>query len=141
MQPGIQSTGPDNPFAIRAGRGGMQFLIDRDFVVRDIYGGRAVAYKTTFHPRSPDYGRNIATFLQLEDKYGFNPEKGKTQMFTALQAAGWTIGTDGFWHDPSGDLFVWKLLRRTQDQRLQLGGYYEQIAQGLNFNALVLGGW
>src|SRR3990172_1330697 len=139
MNPAIQSTGPDNPFAIRAVREGMQFLIDRDFVVRDIYGGRAVAYKTTSHPRSPDYGRNIATFLQLEDKYAFNPEKGKTQIFTALQAAGWTIGTDGFWHDPSGDLFVWKLLRRTQDQRLHLGGYYEQIAKGLNFNVLVIG--
>jgi len=140
MNPAIQAAGfPDNPFALRAVRESMQFLIDRDFVVRDIYGGRAVPFKTTFHPRSPDYGRNIATFLQLEDQYAFNPEKGKTQMFTALQAAGWTIGTDGFWHDPSGDLFVWKLLRRTQDQRLLLGGYYEQIAKGLNFNVQVIG--
>lgn len=139
MNPAIQTTGPANPFAIRAVRESMQYLIDRDFIVRDIYGGTAIPYKTPFHPRSPDYGRNIADFLKLEDRYAFNPEKGKTQMFTALQAAGWTIAADGFWHDPSGQLVTIKGLKRVQDQRLQLGGYYEQILGGLNFNVQGIG--
>ena len=140
MNPVVQAAGfPDNPFAIRAVREAMHYLIDKDFIVRDIYGGTAVPFKTLWHPRSPDYGRGIADLFQFEDKYAFSPEKGKTQMFTALQAAGWAIGTDGFWHDPSGDLAIIKGAKRIQDQRFQMGGYYEALLTGLNFKTAGFG--
>jgi peptide/nickel transport system substrate-binding protein len=139
LNPAVQSTGPDNPFAIREVREAMQYMIDRDFVVREIYSGFAMPFKTTFHPRSPDYGRGISDFLKLEDKYAYNPDTGRTQMFNALQAANYAIGTDGYWHDPSGELIVIKGLRRIQDERLLLGTYYGNVLRGLSFNVQDIG--
>lgn len=136
MNPAVQSVGPENPFAIRAVRESMQYLIDRDFIVREIYGGRSTVYRTPFHPLSPDYARGIADFLVIEDQYAFDPAKGKQQMFAALEGAGWTIGTDGFWHDSNGDLVVITGLIRTQDERLQMGRYYSDLLRGLNFNVV-----
>ena len=130
---------PRNPFTIRAVREAMQYLVDRDFVVRDIYAGFATPFRTPWHPRSPDYGRAIADLLKLEDQYAFDPGKGKTQMFAALTAAGWDVGTDNFWHDPEGRLVTIKILKRIQDERLQLGGYYGNLLRGLNFNVLEIG--
>lgn len=136
---------PRNPFTLRAVREAMQFLIDRDFVVRDIYGGFAMPYRTTFHPRSPDYGRGIADFLKLEDTYAFNPEKGRDQMFTALETAQWTIrssadpGCQNVWHDPQNRCVTLKILKRVQDERLNLGAYYGSILRGLSFKVEEIG--
>jgi len=142
---------PRNPFAVRAVREAMHYLIDRDFVVREIYAGFAIPYRTVWHPRSPDYGRAIDDLLKLEDKYAFDPEKGKDQMFTALEAAGWSIqqGTDaggrtcplttGCWRDPEGRVVTLKIMKRVQDERLQLGTYYANILRGLNFKVEEIG--
>jgi peptide/nickel transport system substrate-binding protein len=136
---------PRNPFFVREVRQAMQYLIDRDFIVRDIYGGFATQFRTTWHPRSADYGRAIADLLRLEDQYAFDPERGKTQITQALTALGWRIatgtdarGTDcpiagGCWRDPENRIPTIRILKRIQDERLQLGGYYGNILRGLNF--------
>ncbi|MGQ0796424.1 MAG: ABC transporter substrate-binding protein [Methanobacteriota archaeon] len=136
---------PRNPFFVREVREAMQYLVDRDFIVRDIYGGFATPFATTWHPKSADYGRAIADLLKLEDRFAFNPEKGKSQITTALQSRGWTIqsgtdarGTDcpiagGCWRDPENRIPTIRILKRTQDERLQLGAYYGNILRGLNF--------
>ncbi len=124
----------ENPFAIDAVRASMQLLIDREFITREIWGGFAIARGgVNFHPKSPDYGRGIADFLQLEEKWSFDPQAGKEMMFTALEDAGWSIGTDNLWHDSQGNLVTIVGQIRTQDERLQMGAYYANIFRGLNF--------
>ena len=130
---------PRNPFAIRAVREAMQYLIDRDYVVSNLFGGFGIPYQTTWHPMSPDYGRNIANLRVLEYRYAYNPGRGQQQMFDALTAAGWYVDTDNFWHDPQGRLVTVKILERTQDERLQMGTYYGDILRGLNFSVQEIG--
>ena len=125
----------ENPFAIDAVRASMKLLIDSEFITREIWGGFAIARGgVNFHPKSPDYGRGIADFLQLEEKWAFNPQAGKAMMFTALENAGWSIGTDNLWHDSGGRLVTIVGQIRTQDERLQMGAYYAELLRGLNFN-------
>ena len=142
---------PRNPFFVREVREAMQYLIDRDFIVRDIYGGFATPFQTTWHPKSADYGRAIADLLKLEDRYAFDPEKGKDQITAALQSRNWTIqtgtdvrGTDcpitgGCWRDPEGRIPTIRILKRIQDERFQLGTYYGNILRGLNFRVAETG--
>ncbi len=124
----------ENPFSIDAVRASMQLLIDSDFIAREIWGGFAIARGgVNYHPKSPDYGRGIADFLKLEEQWAFNPQAGKDMMFTALEANGFSIGTDGLWRDPSGNTVVIRGLIRTQDERLQMGAYYADLLRGLGF--------
>ena len=130
-------TFPRNPFAIRAVREGMQYMIDRDFIVRDIWGGFAVPFRTMFHPRSPDYSRYIVDFARFENAYAFDPNQGRAQIDQALLAAGWTKPAGGQWHDPEGRLVTITGLVRTQDERLQMGRYYGTVLEGLGFDVFL----
>lgn len=135
MNPSKQAAGfPQNPFAIDGVRASMQLLIDRDFIVREIWGGFAMAHKSPmWHPRSAEYGRGIADWLPLEEQWAYNPERGAQMMNDALVAAGWSKGTDGLWRDANGVKAVIKGLIRTQDERLQMGAYYAELLRGLGF--------
>ncbi|HKZ63845.1 MAG TPA: ABC transporter substrate-binding protein [Thermoplasmata archaeon] len=130
---------PRNPFAIQEIREAMQWLVDRDFVVREIYGGFAIPFRTPFHPRSPDYGRAIVDMMQLEDYYAYDPVRAQSIIVNALQKAGWFISNDGFWHDPADCLVTVKILRRTQDERFQLGAYYGTLLSQIGFNVQLIG--
>lgn len=124
---------PRNPFAIQEVREAMNWVIDRDFIVREVYGGFAVPRFTILHPRSAEYGRAIADILPLEEKYAYDPARGKDQIFAALTGAGWSIGADGFWHDPEGRLVTIIGQIRIEDERIFLGAYYADVLEGLNF--------
>lgn len=135
MNPSRQAAGfPQNPFAIDGVRASMQLLIDRDFIVREIWGGFAMAHNSPmWHPRSAEYGRGIADWLPLEEQWAYNPERGAQMMNDALIAAGWSKGTDGLWRDADGVKAVIRGLIRTQDERLVMGAYYAELLRGLGF--------
>lgn len=141
MNPATQQAQyPENPFKFSGVRSAMQMIIDRDFIVREIYGGNAIPRDVPFHPKTTDYGRNIASFLPLAESWAFNPQAGKALLFDTLEAAGWSIGTDDLWHDSNGDLATIKMLIRTQDERLQMGGYYADLMRGLQFDVTEIRG-
>ncbi|MEE9182529.1 MAG: ABC transporter substrate-binding protein, partial [candidate division NC10 bacterium] len=125
---------PENPFAIDEVRAAMQLLIDREFIVREVWRSFALPQETMWHPHSPNYGRGIADFLLLEERWTFDPHRGRTMMFEALEAHGWAKGADGFWHDSTGRLVTIRGIIRRIDERVQMGRYYADLFRGLNFD-------
>ena len=129
---------PRNPFALREVREGLQFLINRTYIVETIFEGRALPMQTLWHPTSSDFERSRSDLSLIESMYPYDPVLGEQQVTAALLAAGWsTVG--GQWNDPEGRLVTVKLLERIQDERLQMGAYYGQILRGIGFDVQEIG--
>lgn len=63
-----------NPFSVPRIREAMNWLIDRDYIVDEIYGGLAVPKFFPITAAFPDYARYAAAAKTLELKYAHNPE-------------------------------------------------------------------
>lgn len=132
MNPIPQQTG-FNPFTIKEVREGVQWLVDRELIAREIYAGFAVPFYGPFHPKQADYGRFIDEIVLIEDKYANNPAKAREQITAALTAAGASLDTNGKWRDPDNNLIEIVIWMRIEDERLQEGQYLASLLDGLGF--------
>ena len=124
-----------NPFSIQKVREAMQYLVDRDLIIREIEGGAAIPHVVPFLTKSADYGRFIETAVQLEDKYRPNPALAKTMITEGMQAAGATLDANGKWHDSQGRLVEVVVWSRVEDSRLLIGRYVSNLLDGMGFTA------
>lgn len=120
-----------NPFAIRKVREAMNWLIDREYIVEEIYGGFAVPMYTTYHPKSPDYARNAAYMARLEEEYSHNPEKAERVIEKALREEGCTK-VNGKWYYENEPIKVTVEIR-TEDLRKDIGEYVAGLLEGVGF--------
>jgi peptide/nickel transport system substrate-binding protein len=95
LNPAPAPDGRLNPFAIREVRQAMQYLVDRDFIARDIFRGRAAPMATHLSPREFDF----VTIHDLDrgSGIGFDPEFARRQISDAMTDAGAEL-VDGRWH-------------------------------------------
>ena len=75
-----QSTGKVNPFSEAKAREAMNWLVDRDYINREVYNGGALAKFWSIITNMPDYTKMAETVRRLEAKYAYNPDLAKTQM-------------------------------------------------------------
>jgi peptide/nickel transport system substrate-binding protein len=125
-----------NPFGNRKVREAMNMLIDRNYVVQEIYGGLANPKLTTLNSAFPDYARYIATARALEAEYAYSPEKAKEIIDAEMTAMGATLGADGKWMFKVGeeDLPVTIIMIiRTEDERTQIGDYVASQLETIGF--------
>jgi peptide/nickel transport system substrate-binding protein len=125
-----------NPFGNRKVREALNMLIDRNYVVQEIYGGLANPKLTTLNSAFPDYARYVATARALEAKYAYNPEKAKELIDAEMTAMGATQGADGKWMFKVGeeDLPVTIIMIiRTEDERRQIGDYVASQLETIGF--------
>lgn len=132
MNPIEQVTG-FNPFTIPEVREGVQWLVDRDLIAREIYAGFATPYIGPYHPKSADFGRFIGDIIKLEDKYVNDPARAKDQITTALTAAGASTNAAGKWLDSDGNLIQLTIWARIEDERLIEGQYIADLLDGMGF--------
>src|SRR5438552_1760745 len=81
------STTPDgvgNPFTHREIREAMNWLVDRDFISKEIAGGSQFPHITLENRLNPEYGRDPVFMSELERKYAFNPALGSQMIAQAL---------------------------------------------------------
>ncbi len=117
------SVGGFNPFAIREVREAMHWLIDRDYIVEQIFGGHAVTYTAPYHPLQPDYLRDIVFNQALDRQYSYDPAKARQVIFAALGAvSGMAFAADGKWYYQGAPLTVVFIIR-VEDRRLDIGNY------------------
>ncbi len=122
-----------NPFQIREVREAMQWLIDRDFIVDQIFGGYAVPFISPPHPLQPEYLRQIVFFQNLDRQYTYQPQRAREAIFAALQQVpGMAFGADGKWSYQGAPLTV-TIVIRTEDRRLDIGNYVADQLEGLGF--------
>jgi len=85
--PFFPGSGKLNPFAIHAVREAMNWAVDRDYIVGEIYGGMAYARYTCIGTKTGDYiNRYPALMKQMESKYDYDFAKADAAIEAAMLA-------------------------------------------------------
>ncbi len=113
LNPAPAPSGQLNPFSIREVRQALQFLVDREFIARDIYQGMAMPMLSHVSPQDFDY----LTVYDIEQSWGiaYDPEYGRELIAEAMQTAG-AKRVDGVWHYGGQPIRI-RLIGRVEDER------------------------
>ena len=124
-----------NPFSNRKIREALNWLIDRDFINQEIYGGGSLPKYTVLSTQLVDYTNVIDTARGVEALYSYNPDRAKEQISAEMEAMGFTMGTDGKWEingAPMEPLIF--LIRNDGDgTRLPIGDYVANQLETVGF--------
>lgn len=120
-----------NPFAVPAIREAMNYLINRDYIVQEIFGGLAVPRYTAFNTSVPDYAKNADLVRAIELKYAYNPDKAKEIITAEMEKLGATL-EGGKWMY-NGEQVTLIFLIRPEDERKAIGDYIATELEKLGF--------
>ncbi len=124
-----------NPFSNHKIREAVNWLIDRNFVNQEIYGGGALPKFTPLTTQLVDYTGVIDVARGLEAYYAYNPDKAKQVISDEMTGMGATMGTDGKWQFNGADINVEFLIRNDGDHtRLPLGDYVAGQLETVGFS-------
>jgi ABC-type transport system substrate-binding protein len=117
LNPAPAPEGELNPFSIPEVRQAMQYLINREFITRDIYQGFGQPMVTHVGPSDPDF----LTIYDIDRGSGivYDPELGRELIAEAMTAAGAEL-VDGKWHY-NGELIRLRFIARVEDERREIG--------------------
>ncbi len=131
MNPSEFADGRLNPFADAKVREAMHWLIDRSYVVQEIYKGLAIPRFTALTTVFPDYARYADIMRQIEAKYAYNPDKANEVIGAEMTAMG-AEKVDGkytFKGKPVSLIFI----IRTEDNRHPIGDYVAGQLESIGF--------
>ncbi|MBS3750146.1 MAG: hypothetical protein KGY39_01430 [Anaerolineales bacterium] len=111
-----------NPFANKKIREAMNWLVDRDFIAEEIYGGLSKPRYTALNTAFPDYAKVAGVAAKIETKYAYDLEKAKEVIATEMEDMGATMGPDGFYQYNDETVAI-DFLIRTEDERRDIGDY------------------
>jgi peptide/nickel transport system substrate-binding protein len=120
-----------NPFANQKIREAFQWLVDRDYIAQEIYGGLARPKYTCLTTVFPDYAKVADVARKLEAKYAHDPEKAAEIITQEMEGMGAEL-VDGKWTyngEPVEIIFV----IRTEDLRRDIGDYVANLLEELGF--------
>jgi peptide/nickel transport system substrate-binding protein len=120
-----------NPFSSQKIREAMNWLVDRNYIVQEIYGGLARARYTLFNTVFPDYAKLAAVVREMEVKYSPDPEKAREIITAEMEGMGAEL-VDGKWMyngEPVDIIFV----IRTEDKRREIGDYVANLLEETGF--------
>lgn len=129
--PVFEGSGKLNPFAVPAVREAMNWLIDRNYIVEELYGGLAVPRYLAITRAFPDYARLVDVARQLELKYAYNPDKAREVITAEMEKLG-AEQVDGQWQY-NGEPVEIIVLIRTEDVRNAIGDYVANLLEDLGF--------
>nr|BAL54666.1 peptide/nickel transport system substrate-binding protein [uncultured Chloroflexota bacterium]BAL56879.1 peptide/nickel transport system substrate-binding protein [uncultured Chloroflexota bacterium] len=121
-----------NPFGDPQIREAMNMLVDRNYIVQEIYGGLAVPKLLPLNSSFPDYARYIDTARALENIYAYNPDKAKAMIKERMEALGATMGADGKWQY-NGQPVTLIFIIRIEDERKAIGDYVAGVLEDAGF--------
>jgi hypothetical protein len=121
-----------NPFSDAKVREAMNWLIDRNNISQNIYGGLSKAKFLPINSAFPDYVRYVDVASEIEAKYAYNLDKAKEVIGTEMTAMGATMGTDGKWQYKGKPVTI-IIIIRTEDQRKQIGDYVGTQLENIGF--------
>ncbi len=116
LNPAPAPEGQLNPFANPEIRRSMQLLVDRDFIVRDLFQGLALPMVTHVSPLDFDY----LTIHDIARGSGtsYDPELARERITAAMEEDGAEL-VDGVWHYQGQPLRL-RLIGRVEDERRQI---------------------
>jgi peptide/nickel transport system substrate-binding protein len=120
-----------NPFSNPKIREAMNWLIDRDYIVQEIYGGLGRTKLTTLNSAFPDYSKYVGKVRELEAKYAYDLDKANEVVTAEMEAMGAEL-VDGKWNY-NGAPVVLIYLIRTEDERTEIGDYVASQLEAIGF--------
>ena len=121
-----------NPFTDAKIREAMNWAVDRNYVVQEIFGGLAKAKYNPFTTAFPDYARYADLFSAIETKYAYNFDKAKAVVDAEMPTLNATLGSDGKWQFQGKPVVIIDLIR-TEDKRKEIGEYFANQLEKLGF--------
>jgi peptide/nickel transport system substrate-binding protein len=121
-----------NPFSDMKIREAMNWVVDRNYVVQEIFGGLAKAKYNPFTTAFPDYARYADLFSAVETKNAYNFDKAKAVVDAEMPTLGATLGADGKWQFGGKPVVIIGLIR-TEDKRKEIGNYFANQLEKLGF--------
>jgi peptide/nickel transport system substrate-binding protein len=131
FNPAEFSDGRLNPFSNRKIREAMHWLLNRDYVVQEIYKGLALPRFTALTTVFPDYARYADIMRELEARYAYNPDKAKEVVNTEMTAMGAEL-VDGKW-SYQGKPITLVFIIRVEDNRRPVGDYFASQLESIGF--------
>lgn len=131
MNPAEFSSGEFNPFSNRRIREAMHWLINRDYIVQEIYKGLARPRYTVLTTVFPDYARYADILRGLEAKYAYDLDKARDAVSVEMEAMGAEL-VDGKW-SYNGKPITLIFVIRTEDNRRPIGDYLATQLENIGF--------
>jgi peptide/nickel transport system substrate-binding protein len=123
-----------NPFGDPQIREAMNYLIDRDYISKEIFGGLAVPKYTNLNSAFADYARYIDVTRAIENQYAYNLDKANAIVTERMTALGAVMGADGKWMNADGKTPVVIIgIIRTEDKRKDIGDYFCNQLEKIGF--------
>lgn len=123
-----------NPFGVPAIREAMNWLIDRNYLVQEIFGGMAIPRWTAFNIASTDYARLADVNRAIELKYAYNKEKAQEVIGAEMEKLGATL-VDGKWQFNGAPVSL-SVLIRVEDERRDIGDYVANQLEDIGFTVV-----
>jgi peptide/nickel transport system substrate-binding protein len=133
----MPSTNPEfndgrlNPFHSDKIREAMNWLIDRDYIAKEITGGLARPRFTAINYASKDSALLADRIAAINLKYAHNPDKAVEVITAEMKALGAEM-VEGKW-TYKGEPVVLIGLIRVEDDRLEIGDYISNLLEDIGF--------
>ncbi len=132
--PVFPGTGKLNPFAIPRIREAMNYLLDREYLAEEIFGGMAVPKLLPITGSFPDYARYADVCRVLELKYAHDPVKADAIISEEMVKLGAErVGGKWYYNDEPVEIIV---LIRSEDERREVGDYVGNILEDIGFTSI-----
>ena len=131
--PVFEGTGKLNPFDSQKIREAMNWLVDRDYINQEVYGGSAVPKFTSVVAGFPDYARNVETIRALEAKYAYDKEKAITVITEAMEAMGATMVDDKWTYEGEPVELIFLIRTDSDGTRVPIGDYVSNQLEDIGF--------
>jgi len=132
--PVFEGTGKLNPFAVPAMREAMNWLVDREYIAKEIMGGLATPRWHALNVASGDYAKLADVARKLEIKYAYNKDKAKAVFDAEMPKIGATL-VNGKWTYKGAPVEIIVLIR-TEDERKQIGDYVAKQLEDIGFTCV-----
>jgi len=122
-----------NPFADRKIREAMNWLIDRNYLNQEIYGGGSLPKWLPIITNGPEYANFVDTARELESKYAYNLDKAKEVISAEMESLGAKL-VDGKWTYKDKPVTLIFLIRPDSDgTRKPIGDYVANQLESIGF--------
>ena len=129
-----QSTGKVNPFFSAKAREAMNWLVDRDYINREVYNGGALPKFWSIITNMPDYTKMAETVRKLEAKYAYDPAKADAQMEEVMLGIEGVTREDGKYMFDGEPVTLILLIRNDSDgTRVPIGDYVANQLESIGF--------
>jgi peptide/nickel transport system substrate-binding protein len=134
LNPAPAQDGYLNPLSIREVRQAMQYIVNRDYISREIYKG--FASPMISHVSTSDFDYLTVFELLKESKLTYDLDFAVGKVNSAMEEAGAKL-IDNFWHY-NGKQIDLKFIVRTEDERWDIGNEIRSNLSSLGFSINII---